>query len=215
MRLLRANKQTSELAFTDVLTTLPNRRAFMERLETVCLLKQPASIAIIYIDLDHFKDVNDTLGHSTGDNLLRQVSQRLPQYISGADMVARFGGDEFAVLLVGPCDQTRVGALAANIVGAIAGRYHVGGNDIHITASVGCTCSTREVSGPEALMMQADLALYRAKEDGRNCFRFPRFAHSSRNSENASRSATRYKQGSSRASFGCTSNPKSRLHRES
>ena len=70
------------------------------------------------------------------------------------------------------CGQTQVGALAANIVVAIAGVYDVGGNDIHITASVGCTCSTREVSGPEALMMQADLALYRAKEDGRNCYQF-------------------------------------------
>jgi diguanylate cyclase (GGDEF)-like protein len=171
-RLLQSNRKVSELALTDLLTGLPNRRAFFDRLSASFSATAGSSVSVLFIDLDDFKDVNDTLGHSTGDKLLRQAAQRLQASIEETDMVARFGGDEFAILRIAPIDRTQIGMLAATIVDVLAGRYRVDGNEIHITASVGVTCSSHDVAGPETVMMQADLALYRAKEDGRNCFRF-------------------------------------------
>ncbi len=169
MRLLRAHQKVSELACRDALTAIPNRRAFVERLEAVCQAGQPVSV--FYIDLDHFKDINDTLGHSTGDRLLQLVSERLRQSIRENDMVARFGGDEFAILQVGEVDAVQVRRFAARLSETLAKTYHIGGNDITSTGTIGVTCSSSKVSEPEALMIQADTALYRAKEDGRACFR--------------------------------------------
>jgi diguanylate cyclase (GGDEF)-like protein len=171
-RLLAANRKASHLALTDVVTGRPNRRAFFERLGASCPATEVGSVWVLYVDLDDFKDVNDTLGHSTGDMLLRQVAQRLQNNVAEADMVARFGGDEFAVLHLGSVDRTQAATLATRIVATLGMKYCVDGSEIHITASVGVTSFSHDVSGPETLMMQADLALYRAKEDGRNCFRF-------------------------------------------
>jgi diguanylate cyclase (GGDEF)-like protein len=172
MRLLHANRKVSELAQTDVLTGLLNRRAFFDRLNACSSTAGHGIVSVLYIDLDHFKDVNDTLGHSVGDMLLRQVTERITSAVGQSDVVARFGGDEFAVLHMGQTERTAAAMLAAKIVDAVALRYRVEGNDISITASVGITCAAEEGTGPEALMMQADLALYCAKEQGGNCFRF-------------------------------------------
>ena len=169
MRLLRAHDKVSELARSDALTAIPNRRAFVERLKAVCQAGQPVSV--FYIDLDHFKDINDTLGHSTGDRLLQLASERLRQAIRENDMVARFGGDEFAILQVGAVDGAQVSSFAARLIETLAKIYHIGGNDITSTGTIGVTCSSNKASEPEALMIQADTALYRAKEDGRACFR--------------------------------------------
>jgi diguanylate cyclase (GGDEF)-like protein len=169
MRLLFAHKKVSELAHSDVLTAIPNRRAFVERLKAACQAGQPVSV--LYIDLDHFKDINDTLGHSTGDRLLQLASERLKRAIRQQDMVARFGGDEFAVLRVGATDATSLSGFAVRLGETLAEPYHIDGNDITTTATIGVTSSSKKASEPEALMMQADIALYRAKEDGRNCFR--------------------------------------------
>jgi diguanylate cyclase (GGDEF)-like protein len=169
-RLLAAHRKVSDLAFTDFVTGLPNRRAFIDRLQAAFSEAMPVSV--LYLDLDHFKDVNDTLGHSSGDKLLREAAARLQGCVDKTDMVARFGGDEFAILRLGPIDRARMAALAAKIVAALAAGYWVNGHEISITSSVGIACSSHDVSEPEALMMQADLALYRAKEDGRHCFRF-------------------------------------------
>lgn len=171
-RLIEANRRTSELALTDVLTGLANRRAFCERLQTLYSGAGRNAVSVLYVDLDDFKDVNDTLGHSTGDMLLRQAARRLRNTVEANDLVARFGGDEFAILRCGSIDRTALMRLASEIVTALAAEYDVDGNTIRITASVGIACSSHEAAGPEAILMQADLALYRAKEDGRNCFRF-------------------------------------------
>ena len=174
LNLSEANKTISELAETDTLTTLANRRVFTERLDAAfaaCKRGSPA-FAVLYFDLDHFKDVNDTLGHPLGDALLRSVAERVKGALRDHDVVARFGGDEFAVLQHNVADATAAGILAAKICHTVAAPYLIAGNEIHISASIGISLYASDVTRPEAMMIQADLALYRAKEDGRNCFRF-------------------------------------------
>ena len=173
-KLLYVNRRVSELAQTDALTHLANRRAFMERLggafaETG---RGGPPFALLYVDLDHFKDVNDTLGHATGDLLLQQAAERLKGAVRARDLVARFGGDEFAVLQTDAKGPISSGTLAAKIIARLGEPYQIDGNEIHITASTGIAQCAPGLTTPEAAMMQADLALYRAKEDGRNCFRF-------------------------------------------
>ena len=162
----------SELARTDPLTDLPNRFAFLERLRLALarLQRGDRPFAILYLDLDHFKDVNDTLGHPVGDTLLRAVADRLRISVRETDVVARFGGDEFAIL---QDDVTRIGraeVLATKICKAISEPFFIEGNQIHTTASVGVVHCLRTIDSPEAILMKADLALYRAKYEGRDRF---------------------------------------------
>jgi diguanylate cyclase (GGDEF)-like protein len=173
-RIMRVNQKFSELAQLDPLTSLANRRAFVERLDLAFAAcgRGAKPFAVLYFDLDHFKDVNDTLGHAIGDGLLWQVAARLKGAIRETDVAARFGGDEFAILQSDVDDPSLVGTLAAKVRDVIAEPYSIEGNEVHISASIGISCYTPDVVGPDAMMIQADLALYRAKEDGRNCFRF-------------------------------------------
>ena len=174
LRMTRVNRRFSDLAQTDTLTALPNRRAFMQRIHAAFAAASRGGnpFAVLYFDLDHFKDVNDTLGHAVGDALLRQIAARVRGAIRETDVVARFGGDEFA-LLQGDVDELdAAGALAAKIGQILAEPYNIDGNIVHISASIGISRFADEVAGPEAMMIQADLALYRAKEEGRNCYRF-------------------------------------------
>jgi len=173
--LVRATQKVSELAQTDALTSLANRPAFLDRLAGAFAASERSEspFAIFFIDLDHFKDVNDTLGHAAGDMLLRSVAERLRTSIRRTDFVARIGGDEFAVLLLGVVDIAATGALAAKIAETIAVPYVIEGIELRVTASIGISHSSAEFSQPKAMMVQADLALYRAKDNGRNCFSFP------------------------------------------
>jgi len=172
--LSRANRRISELAETDALTGLANRRSFTERLDAAFAGSRRGArpFALLYFDLDHFKDVNDTLGHPIGDALLRQVAARVKGATGANDVVARFGGDEFAVLQTDVGDLPSAGALATEIGAVIAAPYVIEGNVVRTTASIGVSRYSVEIAGPDTMMMQADLALYRAKEDGRNCFQF-------------------------------------------
>ncbi len=174
VRMMRVNQKFSDLAQMDVLTSLANRRAFMQRLNAAfaSCRRGEAPFAVLYFDLDYFKDVNDTLGHAIGDALLQQVASRVTRSIRENDVVARFGGDEFAILQSHAEDFAASGALAAKIGKILAAPYVIEGNEVHLSASIGISRYTPEVAGPDAMMIQADLALYRAKEDGRNCFRF-------------------------------------------
>ena len=172
--MMRANQKVSDLAQRDALTALANRRAFVKRLnEAFAACRRGAKpFAVLYFDIDHFKDVNDTLGHAVGDGLLRQVAERITARVRENDMVARFGGDEFAILQSDAEDFAAAGTLAGKIRQIMAEPFLIDGNEVHVTSSIGVAHYTAEANTPDTLMIQADLALYRAKEDGRNCFRF-------------------------------------------
>jgi diguanylate cyclase (GGDEF)-like protein/PAS domain S-box-containing protein len=169
-----AAEKIATLARTDPLTGLPNRAAFLERLnlEFARAKRGGGQFAVHYLDLDHFKDVNDTLGHPVGDKLLQAVAERLMSCVRKTDMVARFGGDEFAVLQDDIADTISVETLAAKIGKVISALYAIDGNQVHTTTSIGIVPYGSDVTGVDVMMMKADLALYRAKNDGRNQFRF-------------------------------------------
>lgn len=162
------------LALHDSLTGLPNRVQFHQHLErAVARVKRHATkMAVFCIDLDRFKDVNDTLGHATGDALLEEVAARLKESVREIDLVGRLGGDEFAI--VAEEVETPEGAmrLARRVCTALGAAYQVNGHEITTSASVGIALGPAEGEPPDALLKNADLALYRAKEDGRNTFRF-------------------------------------------
>jgi diguanylate cyclase (GGDEF)-like protein len=174
LRLEAANSRILELAQTDLLTNLANRRAFVKRLTsafTACWHGAPP-FAVLYLDIDNFKDVNDTLGHAMGDLLLKEVVHRLKSAVRTDDLVARFGGDEFAIFVPDVIDPAEAGELASRIGNLLAAPFSIKGHKVRITSSIGIALYSADATGPEAMMMQADLALYGAKGDGRNCYRF-------------------------------------------
>lgn len=169
-----AIEKIAAMARTDFLTGLANRAAFIERLHLAfARSRRHASLfAVHYLDLDHFKDVNDTLGHPAGDVLLRAVADRLQSCVRETDLVARFGGDEFAVLQDDIADVACVETLATKIGDCLAAPFFIAGNQVHASASIGVVPFCADMETPEVMMMKADLALYRAKDEGRNQFRF-------------------------------------------
>ncbi|AWN51081.1 EAL domain-containing protein [Methylobacterium sp. 17Sr1-1] len=171
---LRSEARLRTLAFTDVVTGLANRARFGDVLmhhATALQGRDGTGIAVLMLDLDRFKAVNDTLGHGMGDALLRKVATRLQSIVGEADVVARFGGDEFAVLLLGVTQDGHSRNVAARIVEAIGRPFLLDGQLVHVGASVGIATTLAGASGPEELLRNADLALYKAKEEGRGTFR--------------------------------------------
>ena len=170
----RKAEEIAALARTDSLTGLANRAAFLERLnlEFARARRGATQFAVHYLDLDHFKDINDTLGHPVGDDLLREVAERLKSSVRETDMVARFGGDEFAVLQDDIDNGGDIETMAIKIGKAIAAPYSIGGNQLSTSASIGVVPYRGDIANIDAMMMKADLALYRAKNEGRNQFRF-------------------------------------------
>jgi diguanylate cyclase (GGDEF)-like protein len=161
------------MAHHDALTDLPNRVSLREDMETALShVDRGAKLAVLCMDLDHFKSVNDTLGHPIGDALLQQVADRLRACVRPADIVARLGGDEFAIVQ-GSVDQP-VGAtsLAARLIKDLSEPFDLRGHQVVIGASVGIAIAPGDGSDPDRLMKNADMALYRAKEDGRGVYRF-------------------------------------------
>jgi diguanylate cyclase len=158
------------LAMHDPLCGLPNRIFFGERLEAVIgeVRAGSAPAAVLYIDLDHFKDVNDTLGHHVGDELIRNVTLRLSHTLRGGDLVARLGGDEFAVISSIGNDGSRMMAVAQRIISAICAPYSINGQNITIGASIGIAVVDKACGAAADIMRFADMALYRAKNEGRN-----------------------------------------------
>ena len=169
-----AEERISLLARTDPLTGLANRTTFIERLRQafVAARRGAAAFALHYIDLDRFKDINDTLGHPVGDRFLIEMGDRIKQCLRETDLVGRLGGDEFAVLQTDVGASTDAGTLANKIRATLAEPLRVDGNLLHMTASIGIAIYGAEVATPEDLLAQADIALYRAKEEGRDQYRF-------------------------------------------
>ncbi|MDQ6993423.1 MAG: EAL domain-containing protein [Mariprofundus sp.] len=175
-----ADKKIEHLAFFDHLTNLPNRRLLQDRLKQTIIgnHRNRKNSALLFIDLDNFKNINDTLGHNNGDILLNKVSQRLLSSVRGCDTVARFGGDEFVVLLTGLSKKTMHSAAQAKLIGekilhTLAEPYLINACECHSTASIGLTLFNRiDLDQLDELLKQADIAMYQAKKAGRNRLSF-------------------------------------------
>jgi diguanylate cyclase (GGDEF)-like protein/PAS domain S-box-containing protein len=170
----KAADKIRALAMTDALTGLANRATFIDRLGQAFAAAQRGAppFAILYLDLDRFKDINDTLGHSAGDMLLKSVSERLKSCVRETDLVARLGGDEFAVLQTNLDDVASAGVLASKIHDALSAPYPLGDTEMRITVSIGISPYMSETAGPDEMLAHADIALYRAKDEGRNQYCF-------------------------------------------
>ncbi|MCE9664812.1 diguanylate cyclase [Halomonas sp. M5N1S17] len=161
-------------AHHDLLTGLPNRRLFLDRLEQEVkhAKRSTLSLAVLFMDLDGFKAVNDSFGHEVGDRLLSEVADRITDCVREADTVARLGGDEFTVILTGAGQRNGAGIVAQNIINAISMPFNIGQHLVQISVSIGITFYPQDASAPVALLEAADRAMYKAKksETNRVCF---------------------------------------------
>nr|WP_137830252.1 EAL domain-containing protein [Methylobacterium sp. L1A1] len=170
-----SEERLAHLACHDGLTDLPNRLLFRERLDHALanLLEDGGSCALLYLDLDRFKTVNDTLGHLAGDTLLKEVARRFQNIVSNGDTLARLGGDEFAILqLAGAHQPTGADELAQRLIETLADPILIQGQRVDVGLSVGIALASLNGNDADTLIKRADLALYRAKGDGRNARRF-------------------------------------------
>ncbi|HEX6143955.1 MAG TPA: EAL domain-containing protein [Geminicoccaceae bacterium] len=173
-RFLESQDALERVAHHDELTGLPNRTLFQLRLEmALAQARRDGTLtAVLQLDLDHFKDVNDTLGHAAGDRLLSEIASRLTEMLRDTDTVARVGGDEFALILTGLKSPHQVVPVAEKIVEAIGRPVDHGDHAVHTSASIGITLFPSDDEEPEQLLKNADIALYQAKAQGRNTFTF-------------------------------------------
>ncbi|HUY03561.1 MAG TPA: EAL domain-containing protein [Rhodocyclaceae bacterium] len=174
-----AEEEIQHLAFSDALTQLPNRRLLLDRLQQALagITRSGCGGALLFIDLDNFKTLNDTLGHDVGDQLLRQVARRLVGCVREGDTVARLGGDEFVVMLEDLSGQPKEAATQAELVGekiiaALNQPYLLAGHERHSTPSIGVTLFADRDETVDELLRRGDLAMYQAKAAGRNTLRF-------------------------------------------
>jgi diguanylate cyclase (GGDEF)-like protein/PAS domain S-box-containing protein len=168
----KAEEKIAYMAHHDSLTGLVNRARFAELLDSQLALARGERLAVLFLDLDRFKYVNDTLGHLIGDELLRAVADRLRSCMRETDAVARLGGDEFAIICTPVQDKDDVARVAENICTAIKEPYDLGGIQAVVDVSIGISCAPDDACGSPELIKQADVALYRAKADGPGMYRF-------------------------------------------
>ncbi len=170
----RAEEQIIQLAHFDVLTNLPNRVLFLDRLEQGAKKSDRAGLplALLLIDLDQFKEVNDTLGHDVGDTLLQEAARRIRACVRESDTVARLGGDEFTVTLPELHDNSHIEDIANKIINKLAEPFHLGNEVAYVSASIGITLYPNDAASIDALMKNADQAMYVAKNKGRNRFSY-------------------------------------------
>jgi diguanylate cyclase (GGDEF)-like protein len=169
-----SEKEMKFLAQHDMLTGLPNRAMFQEQAQQLIAQagRHERRAALLFIDLDNFKQVNDSLGHGTGDVLLKAAAKRLRLALRQEDVVARLGGDEFCVLLGevgGPADAA---AVAQKLLAALVDNFRIGERELYVTASIGIGCFPEDGADATALLMHADIAMYRAKDQGKNGYQF-------------------------------------------
>jgi diguanylate cyclase (GGDEF)-like protein/PAS domain S-box-containing protein len=165
----QAEAKIMHMARHDALTDLPNRVLFREKMEQA--LAHGERLAVLFLDLDRFKTVNDSLGHPIGDTLLCAVTKRLQQAVRGNDMVARLGGDEFAIVQMG-AEPSQASELAARIIAAVSEPFEIDGHQVVIGVSVGIAVAPADGEQPDQLLRNADMALYRAKSEGRGTYHF-------------------------------------------
>jgi diguanylate cyclase (GGDEF)-like protein/PAS domain S-box-containing protein len=167
-----AEKTIRHLAYHDGLSGLPNRTLFVDRLKQAVAAARRSGklVAVMFLDLDHFKDVNDTVGHAEGDRLLRKVARRLESFLREGDTLARFGGDEFVLLLPNIQDAEDASQAAQRILKALRKPWKVADREFHLAASIGITIAPIDGGDADTLLRNADTAMYRAKEHGRDSF---------------------------------------------
>jgi diguanylate cyclase (GGDEF)-like protein/PAS domain S-box-containing protein len=172
---IRADEERiRHLAEHDILTDLPNRALLGEHMSAAlaATVGAQAEIALLFLDLDHFKDINDTLGHEIGDQLLLQVAQRLRANVHESDTVSRQGGDEFAILLRGYSSLSRVASIAQRLIDALVPPFQIQGHELQIGASIGISTYPQDGADIGTLLKNADAAMYQAKAGGGNAYQF-------------------------------------------
>jgi diguanylate cyclase (GGDEF)-like protein len=180
---LRMSQANLELAHFDVLTGLPNRLMFTKTLEQALLrsTRSGRPLALLFVDIDRFKHINDALGHDAGDQLLREAAQRMRRCLRASDFVGRFGGDEFVIALEDMPDEAYAGPVAAKVLEALGEPVQIEAREFHVTASIGIATCPRDAGDARSLQKHADVAMFRAKARGRNgyCYYAPQSdAHS-------------------------------------
>ncbi|MEZ4483428.1 MAG: EAL domain-containing protein [Syntrophotaleaceae bacterium] len=167
-------KRLDYLAHHDTLTDLPNRLLFHDRLHHAIAKasRMRQKLALLFLDLDRFKNINDSLGHEMGDRVLQHVANRLLSIIRVSDTLARLGGDEFVIALEQDTDSRDISIVAQKIIDTLSSAFHINRNELYITTSIGISLYPANGETTESLMKAADVAMYRAKEKGRNNFQF-------------------------------------------
>jgi diguanylate cyclase (GGDEF)-like protein len=170
----RKDEHIKHLAFHDALTDLPNRTLLMDRINRIMINsdREPCNLALLFLDLDGFKLVNDQYGHNVGDDLLKEVAKRLLALVRESDIVARLGGDEFIVVLNNPKGIQKITSIATHVVRSINEPMEILGEVLHVGASVGIALFPADAGTSADLIKNADTAMYAAKESGRNTIRF-------------------------------------------
>jgi diguanylate cyclase (GGDEF)-like protein/PAS domain S-box-containing protein len=172
--LKRYEEQLEHQAHYDSLTQLPNRSVLKDRIRQAIAAadRHGTGVTIGFMDLDNFKSVNDSLGHNVGDELLKVVAQRLTTCLRAQDTIARYGGDEFAFVLSDLADEDKVSGLMERVLKTVAQPFHIGGHEFFISCSIGISFYPKDGRDLDTLLKNADAAMYRAKEGGRNNVRF-------------------------------------------
>jgi diguanylate cyclase len=170
----KSEVQIQKMAYYDSLTGLPNRMLFLDRLKTAIArtARDNSKLAVLFLDLDHFKKVNDTLGHSWGDQLLVQVSQRLTKYVRTCDTIARLGGDEFILVVSELSKEIHAAQVARTLIESLNPIFDIRSHKIHITTSIGIAIFPNDGSSVESLIKNADMAMYSSKSAGPNGYKF-------------------------------------------
>jgi diguanylate cyclase (GGDEF)-like protein len=171
--LQRQSKKMQYLAHHDALTALPNKNLFLDRLKQAIkhVKREHQSLSVLFLDLDRFKEINDTYGHDLGDELLRHIAKRLQKVVRDDDTVSRIGGDEFTLILPNT-DQVSVVKVVEKIFEEMRKPFNLSGVDIHATFSVGISIYKQDGENPDILLRNADTAMYKAKDNGKNSYQF-------------------------------------------
>ena len=170
----KAEKEILQLAHYDTLTGLPNRSLFHDRLSQAISLasRNGSALAVLFLDLDRFKHVNDAFGHQIGDLLLQEVSRRLNSCVRATDTVSRIGGDEFVIILTNLVKCSQAGSVASKIISSMSRPFQLGGHELYSGTSIGVALYPSDGTDVDTLLKHADIAMYQAKESGRGTFKF-------------------------------------------